>query len=65
MFGVVFFGFHLNSKEWKIMAECTTASQPELPEIFSIADEMARNSLNEQQIWPFLSAKRMATATVS
>ena len=33
--------------------------------IFSIADEIARNFRSEKQIWPFLIAKCIATATVS
>ena len=55
-------GTFLDAGFW---AECATASQPQSPAIFWIADEVARNFGNEKQLWPFLIAKCIATATVS
>ena len=45
--------------------KCTKASQPQSLAVFWIADKIAGNLHSEKQIWPFLIAKRIATAAAS
>ena len=45
--------------------KCTTASQPQSPAIFWIADKIARNLRADKQIWTIFIARCIRTATVS